>query len=634
MERLLQEALIPPRASLSQRGDANMSTVEQFNAAQVALEEVRAVLQNERFQEAGRLMAESIEMLLDGASLSSIRSLLTMFPTRQFEEDAYLRFVEGMIYVRRGRPTEALNLLERARFSFVHTERDYGRAVVCALEMSRVRQSHDDFRTAYYHLYDEVAPLISAGLVQDPLARGQYFLRLAELAPDMGKLQESNETAAKALRIFRDVGDMAGQFRALARLATTACEVGDLYEAESKIDLAAQCLANGDLGKNAQARLLNLRLHLAWYQGNLERALRLAEDFRNLADVEQFPIYRLYARILTGNLLRGLGRFQEAGRWYAETQELIHKLGHERYQPWLDVQVGWLSALAGRLDEARALVQSALQTSDLGQAMSFKVFLAVVNILDGHLGVAQTLLNESHTFYTASGDELSVCAIGFYQALVALHLGDETTTLELLTRSLGWMDRQRIDYFPHWWHPGLIAEACAFAAVAPCCGDTGERLMLRRLRREAAPALRRYVLDADPNRRQHARRLLRVLGVSPMDVLDGVRKESVRSVLEEHLLDGRLRWEGFHELWSELVSANHRRTPNPSMVAVFALFVNGASRREIAGRLGCAASTVRNHITVIYHHFGLPDPGGQRHIRQDRLVEIACERGFISRRSG
>jgi ATP/maltotriose-dependent transcriptional regulator MalT len=611
-----------------------LSTVEQSGAAQAALDEVRTLLQGERFQEASCLMAESIEMFLDGAALPSVQSLLTAFPTRQFEEDAYLRFVEGMVYARRGQATEALNLLERARFSFMHTERDYGRAVVCALEMSRVRQSHEDFRTAYYHLYDEVAPLISAGLVQDPLARGQYLLRLAELAPDMGRLQESNETAAEALRIFREANDVAGQFRALARLATTACEVGDLSAADSWVDLAARCLDNGDLGKSAQARLVNLRLHLAWHHGDLEKALRLAEDFRNLADNEQFRIYRLYARILAGNLLRGLGRFQEAGRWYAETQELIHKLSHDRYQPWLDVQMGWLRALEGRLGEARALVQSALQTSDLGQAMSFKVFLAVVNILDGHLAVAQSLLNESRTFYTASGDELSVYAIGLYQALVALRQGDETTALKLLARSLGWMDRRRIDYFPHWWHPALVAEVCAFAAVAACCGDTSERILLRRLRREGAPALRRYVLDADPQRRNHSRRLLRMLGVSPMDVLDGVRKEPVRTVLEEYLLDGRLRWEGFHELWSELVSANHRRTPNPTMVAVFALFVNGASRREIAGRLGCAASTVRNHITVIYHHFGLPDPHGERHVRHDRLAEIAFERGFISRRPG
>lgn len=611
-----------------------MSTLVQPNTGQTALEEVRVLLQREKFQEASRLMAESIEMFLDSTILPSLQSLRSAFPTRQFEEDAYLRFVEGMTYARRGQATEAINLLERARFSFIHTEHDYVRAVVCALEMSRVRQTHHDFRTAYYHLHDEVAPLISGGLVQDPLTRGQYFLRLAELAPDMGKLQESKEMATEALHIFHNAGDMAGQFRAFARLTTTAYEVGDLLEAESKLELANQCLISGRLGKNAQARLLNIRLHLAWYRGDLQAALLLAEDFRNMAESEHFRTYRLFSCILTANLLRGLGRFSEAGRWYAETQELIHKLSHDRYQPWLDVQLGWLRVLEDRPDEARALVQSALQTSDLGQAMSFKVFLAVINILDGHFASAQTLLNESHAFYTASGDELSVCAIGFYLALVALRQDDEATASELLSRCLGWMDRRRIDYFPHWWHPRLIAEACAFAAVAACCDDTGERIILRRLQRESVAALRRYVLDDDPQRRNHARRLLRVLGASPVDMLDGVRKEQVRAVLEEYLLDGRLRWESFHELWRELSTANHRYLPNPTLVAVFALFVDGVSRREIANRLGCADSTVRNYITEIYHHFGLPDPHGERHTRHDRLTEIAFERGFIARRPG
>lgn len=593
------------------------------------IEQVLVFQQTGQHQQASRLLAQHAEECLAAGHLRQVEAFLPAFPIHQHEEDAYLRYVIGLIHAHNERPQDALRLLERARFSFVHTERNYEFALLCSLEMARVRQSHDDFRTAFYHLHDEAAPLVDGGLVQEPAMRGRYYLRLAELAPDIGKLRASSDYASQALAMFRITGDAAGEFHALARLATTASEIGDYAEAESKLQSAELSLEAAKLGRHAQARLLNLRVHLAWFRGDLEQAVELAHEFQQMVDAEQFRIYSLYARILLGNLLRGLNRFADARRWYIETQTMIQRLAHQRYQPWLDVQTGWLHLLEGRIDAARAHVQSSLHTSDLGQAMSFKVYLAVINILDGAPDVAQTQLQESYVFYAGSGDELSMCAIGFYLALIALRQQQTQTARSLLEQSLGWMEHRRIDYFPFWWHPSLLAELCVHALVTDCCGDTAERILLRRLSPESAPFLRRLVFASDEQQRQRSLRILRLLGISPTAALDQVASTQVRAVLEELLLGGLLRWESFDRLWAELHTASQRHSTNPTLVAVFGLYVNGFEREEICARLGCSAATVRNYVTAIYDHFGLTEFRGPRRERRQQLVALAREQGLV-----
>jgi DNA-binding NarL/FixJ family response regulator len=593
------------------------------------IEQVQMLQHTGQHQQASRLLAQHAEELLAAGHLQQVEVFLQAFPVQQHEEDAYLRYVAGLIHARNERPQDALRVLERARFSFVHTERNYVFALLCSLEMARVRQSHDDFRTAFYHLYDEAAPMVDGGLVQEPGMRGRYYLRLAELAPDIGKLRTSSDYASQALATFRTIGDASGQFHALVRLATTASEIGDYAEAESKLQLAESSLEAGKLGRHAQARLLNLRVHIAWFRGDLIRAVELAHEFRHMVDAEQFRIYGLYARILLGNLLRGLSRFADARHWYLETQTMIQRLAHHRYQPWLDVQTGWLHLLEGRIDSARAHVQSSLHTSDLGQAMSFKVHLAVINILDGAPDIAQTQLQESYVFYAGSGDELSMCAIGFYLALIALRRQQMETARSLLEQSLGWMEQRRIDYFPFWWHPSLLAELCVYALISDCCADTAERILLRRLSAESVPFLRRLVFASDEQRRQRSLRMLRLLGVSPTAALDEVANAQVRAVLEDLLLSGLLRWEGFDRLWAELRTANQRHAANPMLLAVFGLYVSGREREEIRSQLGCSEATVRNYVTAIYDHFGLTEFHGSRRERRLRLVALAQGQGLI-----
>ena len=96
------------------------------------------------------------------------------------------------------------------------------------------------------------------------------------------------------------------------------------------------------------------------------------------------------------------------------------------------------------------------------------------------------------------------------------------------------------------------------------------------------------------------------------------------------LRDGALRADRYPFLEQELMTANYRRLPNVTMLAVFGLYINGVSRTDIATQLECSIENVRNYITQIYQHFGVSAKAfSTRRARWQHLVEIARERGFV-----
>ena len=104
-----------------------------------------------------------------------------------------------------------------------------------------------------------------------------------------------------------------------------------------------------------------------------------------------------------------------------------------------------------------------------------------------------------------------------------------------------------------------------------------------------------------------------------------------KRVVEQLLREGKLDRTHFPRLQAELRTSDHFRTPNPTLVATFGLYLNGATREEIAEALGCSMLTIRNYISLIYHHFGVAtDQGLGGHARRQQLLAITCNKGFIS----
>ncbi len=595
------------------------------------LNQIDALQQIGDFGQAATRLATTIETLLDRCPSAAIQAILARFPATHLAEDRHLAYVTGMCYAHTGQIQAAIKRLERARFSYTATDPQIEQAVRCSLALARLYCSREEFQTAYHQLHTHVQPWIEQGLLTEPTLCARFYLRMAELTPDIGYFGQTADYARKALTIYQESNDLSGQYFALVRLASALIHQGANGEAAHTIAVAKACLAAGDFAPLAHARVLNLAAHYHWYRGEIAIALELAQQYLALVDQEATSNFRVYARILLANLHRDRGCFAAARQWYTATRQVTEELHYQLYTPWIDAQEAWLDLLQGRLDQARRHIHTSLQTADLGQAMSFQVTLAVLALLEGELATAMRLLTESRAFYEQSGDRLAICTIHFYLALIAYRQGQTQVGHQQLNQVLSWLAARHIDYLPYWWHPPLLSEICAQALVADLYPDVVARIFLNHLCEAGKAALTALWHGADAGAAQRAYRLLQSLG-DPIDALvahlpDGPAKAVVASLLRS----GQLAANTYPRLERELMTAMRRPKPNPTLIAVFGLYVNGVVREEIAERLDCSLAGVRNYITTIYEHFGVEMEGSKtRRARWQRLVTVVKERGFVN----
>lgn len=578
---------------------------------------------------AGKLLATHVEILLDRGGLAAVDALLADFPPDLVHENQDLCYAIGLVQARTGQIQPALQRLDRARFAYL-AGHQLEQAVHCSLELARLYCSREEFQTAYYHLRDHVQPWIEQGCVHTPALRARFYLRMAEITPDIGRVGETVTYARQALAIYQATNDLTGQYFTLVRLASALLHLADHQAAATAIAQAKACLAIGDFGPVTHARLLNLECHYHWHHGQLQEAVAVAQRYLTVADQEPASNFRAYARILLADLQRDLGQFAEATAWYAATHQVVAELAYHRYEPWIDAQVAWLYLLQGQLEPARRHSYASLQTADLGQTMSFQVALAVIHLLEGQYTVAERLLTESLAFYTQSGDELAVCTLRCYLALVAQSQGQMALAYDHLAQALGWLAQRHLDYLPYWWHPTLISEILAQALVRDLYPDVVERIFLNHLHETGKAALTALLHGSDPGAAHKAYRLLHSLGDTISDLVAHLADGPAKKVLLTLLESGQLCTAAYPRLERELMTALHRPKPNPTLIAVFGLYVTGMSREEIAERLECSLSGVRNYITAIYEHFGVKaDEFATRRARWLRLVEVVQKQGFI-----
>jgi hypothetical protein len=216
--------------------------------------------------------------------------------------------VEGLLLARAGDIQAAIKRLERARFSYTIANPQLDQAVRCSLELARLYCSREQFQAAYHHLQTEVEPLLTKGVVTDPALCARFYLRMAELTPDIGLLPATATYARQALKHYRTVGDRTGELRALLRLLLPLRHQGEFAEAVTLLTLAQGCLSDGKVTDLDRARVLNAEIHFHWYRGQLATALPLAEAYVALADRVPTSNFRVYARML-------LGRYHSTKWW-------------------------------------------------------------------------------------------------------------------------------------------------------------------------------------------------------------------------------------------------------------------------------------------------------------------------------
>jgi tetratricopeptide (TPR) repeat protein len=582
------------------------------------------------YAHAGAQLAGQLEALLDLHGAAKIGEIVAHFPAYLFHENRDLSYVQGMVQARKGEIAEAIRQLERARFSYTVAEPQIEQAVRCSLELARLYCSRENFQTAYHHLRQHVQPWVDSGQLTDPPLRARFYLRMAELMPDIGRFSATVDYARQALQIYEESHDLSGQYFTLVRMTSAFIHLADYREADRTIALAKECLAVGEFGPLARARLLNLECHFRWHRGQLQEAIAVAQEYLRVVDQEPASNFRVYARILLANLHRDLGQFAPAEEWYAETRRVIAELEYHLYQPWIDAQEAWLHLLQGRLDRASHSIHTSLQTADLGQTMSFQVVLAVIYLVEGQWAVTERLLTESLAYYEQSGDELAACTIRFYLAVTALRQGEIDRSQGFLAQAFAWLAQRHVDYLPYWWHPPLLSEICAQALTLDRYADVVERIFLNHLRAAGKEALKALLHGGDRDVAQKAFRLLCNLGDAIDELVAHLPNRPAKAVLIRLLQRGDLCPVAYPRLEQELMTAMRRPKPNLTLMAIFGLYVNGATREEIAEEVKCSLPSVRNYITAIYEHFGVGTEGfATRRARWQRLVAVVKGKGFV-----
>jgi DNA-binding NarL/FixJ family response regulator len=149
----------------------------------------------------------------------------------------------------------------------------------------------------------------------------------------------------------------------------------------------------------------------------------------------------------------------------------------------------------------------------------------------------------------------------------------------------------------------------------------------------ARPPLTALLDDADPTVVQRVQSVLGLLGEAQADWLAWLAEVTdapVQRVLEELLRENKLRKAALPALQRLFTTAHQRNKPNPVLLAVFGLYVHGATVKEIAARLQRAPSSVRNYITILYQIFELPlDNTSGLQARRKQLRMLAQQRAFI-----
>lgn len=535
-------------------------------------------------------------------------------------------FLRVQEFMQSGNLDDAILLLEQARNHFAETA-DLSSELRAILLLAKIHHRREDLGTAQLFT-EEVATLLAESVCLEPLDRAHAYLGLARLAPDIGELGVGFQHAQQALRLFQKAGDRQGQYEAHILCKLIAGQRGHQPIAMAHMEAATQLLRSLAEGGGEQTFLLNTRSHTYWYRGLFNEALQTAREAIDRADSMGPHKFRVYNRLLCANILRAIGAYGEAELLYGEAIQVLEETGLRAFRMWVDANWAWLDLLQQRHDQARRRLYAALETANLGQAMSFNVSLAGVFAQTGRYFEAGNLLNDSLHFYLTSGDELSVCAIRFHLAYVYLKTDHPGLAEDQLTLALAWMNQWNNDYFPHWWHPALVAEVCVYTLAAEIYPVMAERILVKRVGDAAIPHLRRLLSYPNVVVRQRAAEALSLLDGLPFEQITETEDDRVRQVLIGLLTSGTLRLAHLGRLIQKLQMSRQQKKINGVLLATFGLYVEGIGRQEIAHRLGRQEKTIRNYITLIYECFGLEAEGG-RDERRRRLIEIAHAEGVV-----
>ncbi len=173
-----------------------------------------------------------------------------------------------------------------------------------------------------------------------------------QLLPAPGTLnpQASAELAWTALVLAVDIGDDAAALAARQRLASLLAGISDPFlHAVSQLAMAWTLPIAGD------------------FDGTLREVTVSLEELRG----QDEPVFTAMAAFTAGSAETALGRYDDALRHLREARDLAERPGEDWLAAGSRVQLGVLAVLRGSLDEARAVLDEALDLSLAARSTPF-----------------------------------------------------------------------------------------------------------------------------------------------------------------------------------------------------------------------------------------------------------------------
>ncbi len=594
------------------------------------LRQIRDLQERGAWESAAHLFAEHAVTLIDRQPVATVAALYAPFPSHVVERLPTLWYLAGLVNAARNRAAEAMHWLTSAIEYYTRHQEHPERQAWIHLELARIEYRRDNFAEVQVHV-DCAMQLASQIGTQSPALHAFLYYMIANLCADTGRVAEGVGYARTAAEEFRQQGSTLGEFRALLSMGSLARQMGDFRTEREAVVQARACYQSGHLEPYSFEALLGAETHLAWYRGDLDGALEQAQMWLALTQGGGYSRRRLYATLVLGNVLRALGRYDQALQAYQNARRIADE-HNANFVRWIDAQESWVAALQGRLDEAAELAARALTPADHGQRMSFQVNLAVVDLLRNRWATAEGPLQESLAFYRRSNDQVATCAISFALAYAQIASKAQfSTILQTLQADLRWLAGCDNAYFPLWWHPLLVSRVALWLLTTTDYRPLGRRLFLQgKLGGDGLRTLQQAAYAGGGALSLEATDLLTILGQPPLHHLDGVEDVSVRTVIADAVAQGQLAASALPELLRQLRTAQEQERDNPTAVAIFLLHVQGVTSQEIGAKLACSRSTVSHTLQSIYESLGVARAAGTTRTEQRAALRRAAQaRGLL-----
>lgn len=571
-----------------------------------------------------------VESWLQAGEWEKVRFLLRKLPLSIIPDTPEFFYMRGHALWGQHRLEEARSLFEKAHYFYRLTCDNLILSALSCLEIADIAHSRRNYQEATHYL-QTAATLLATAPAVNPYVTARYELVQAVVLHDLGRFQATIDHAKAANYRFETVKDVVSQFFCAMAIASAAVHLGNLKLAEEQTGIARNIFTTNTIPPLYYARILNSEVHIAWHYGNLTQALKSAVELEQYATAYNIPHQRLYATVLQGHLQRANGDYTAAAQSYNQAEVIANAIDHHTYLIELTLHRAWLQLFTGAIETARTSVQAAAEQMTIGQWIGANMVLAVADLLEGAGDNGAELLTAALAYQRKNEPEAGAGTLHCYLALAFFRNGDPERGQYYTNEVLRWLNEHNLAYLAHWWHPILLAEWVSYV-LRYCTPYTHvlQRLCKNHLGDVVLGRLAPLLHSADSVLRLRAQQLLDTIQPNNSIDLDFVKDERVRAALRQLLAEGKLRKAGLSRLFAKLTTAEYQQTPNPTLVAVFGLYLAGLPREAIAEQLGYSVQLVRNYISEIYARFNVNKAEWpKKKERWERLYTLAREEGFL-----